>query len=436
MLYSIHKYILSLLILLPGILYLSACQNSVNPSLEESVAPYLELEAIEGASNTNITINRGEAHGLDSYFAFDMSNIETNGVIQEGVIEGWCLEWNKPIRQNNDVHQGVELYNTFGSNTWKAPNYLMSIKKELKSKDTTLTYKEIQVALWALIETPGFNIDKVLNEGKMPSRMMTNGRPNFDVEKTKQIVNRVRKNVEKFSYNPGEPVIIFSRTSADDQNVGGITKQTKVINVGNLDGWGFLEEISNGTGEFEPGPDNPPLGNGSVELIVDENGRMLFGKIDWAGVKLSDISKLSYSTYRTSGSADLAPSLQLTIDYDGTDANTDWQGRLVYEAYYTKTVETGKWQEWDTQDNAGDGNWWSSDERAGDGLCRQNNPCTWEEVLSNFPNATIRDADNTGIILKAGGPWSSGFEGNVDNFKIGIGNHITTYDFEPVIFEL
>jgi hypothetical protein len=51
--------------------------------------------------------------------------------------------------------------------------------------------------------------------------------------------------------------------------------------------------------------------------------------------------------------------------------------------------------------------------------------------LSNFPNAEIRDSGYTGLLFKAGGGWTSGFEGNVDMFSIGINNNVTTYDFEP-----
>jgi hypothetical protein len=426
-----NSYTIILILMMASALFVTACQDSVNPSLEESVAPYLELEAIDEASNTTITVNRGDEHGLDSYFAFDLSNIETNGLIREGVIEGWCLEWNKPIRQNNDVHQGVELYNTFGSDTWKKPNYLMSIKKELKANDPDLTYKEIQVALWALIETPSFNIDKVLQDGRMPSRMMTNGKPNFDVDKTKQIISRVRNEVKDFEYKPGGSVIIFSRTEDTQQNVGGVTGEKVIITNNEPYGWYFAVESPEATGSYESGPGTPPLGNGSAELTVaDGNGRMLFARNEWRGLRLDEISQLTYSTYRSSGSSALAVSLQFNIDYDDSDTNTGWQGRLVYEPYYTNTVETGEWQNWNTQDDAGNGNWWASSAPEST-ACPISDPCTWSEVLSNFPNAEIRDSGYTGLLFKAGGGWTSGFEGNVDMFSIGINNNVTTYDFEP-----
>jgi hypothetical protein len=59
-------------------------------------------------------------------------------------------------------------------------------------------------------------------------------------------------------------------------------------------------------------------------------------------------------------------------------------------------------------------------------------PCTWQQVLTAFPNAGIRNTTTSGFLFKAGGPWSPGFDGNVDAFKIGIRSFRTTYDFEPV----
>ena len=41
------------------------------------------------------------------------------------------------------------------------------------------------------------------------------------------------------------------------------------------------------------------------------------------------------------GGSALAISLGFDIDYDVTDLNTAYQGRLTFEPYYTNTVMTG-----------------------------------------------------------------------------------------------
>jgi len=240
-------------------MYLSACENP-GSSLEESVEPFLELQAIEGASNVTMVVNRGEAKGLDSYFAFEVRNIKSNGVVREGLKEGWCLEWNKPIRQNNDIHSGVEMYNTSGSKAWKPANYLMNIKDELKASDPDLTYREIQVALWSLIEEPRFNLDKILENDQMPSRLLKNGQPNFSVEKVKNIVDRVRSEVPNYEVKPGSPFMAFYHTGGGQQN-GGHEITCDGFRTQTPGGWG-AQASGNNNGTYRDANFNNAFPNG------------------------------------------------------------------------------------------------------------------------------------------------------------------------------
>ncbi len=202
-----------------------------------------------------------------------------------------------------------------------------------------------------------------------------------------------------------------------------------VVKPSALNGWGFYEEVASATGSFVVGPAPAPLGNGSARMTLDATGRELLGTFAYAGVRLDQISVLQYSTYRSSADAgnNLAISLQLDMDYDLTDANTAWQGRLVFEPYLTPgvggAVLQNTWQTWD----ALAGEWWSSG-APGNGVCPQANPCTWTEVLTAFPNAGVRAGG--AVQFKAGGPWPN-FDGNVDAFTIKAGGNEVTYDFEP-----
>lgn len=204
-----------------------------------------------------------------------------------------------------------------------------------------------------------------------------------------------------------------------------------LITPDNMNGWWFFQETATGSGALVDGPSTSPLGSGSAQLTINGTGGEIFGTFAFVGTRLDTITSLVYSTYRVSGSSALAPSIQFDIDTDMTDSNIAWQGRLVYEPYYTHTVLTGTWQTWNSLDNAGTGNWWFS-KSPGSVVCPINNPCTWTEVLAAFPNIGIRSAGpNTGALqFKAGGGWSSGFVGSVDAFSIGVNNAVSTYDFE------
>ena len=204
------------------------------------------------------------------------------------------------------------------------------------------------------------------------------------------------------------------------------TANTVVVRPSNPSGWTFMQEDTpTGSGTYVTGPATPPLGTGSAQLTVDSTGREIFFLAGNAGTKLSDITALQYSTYEPVGTAaPLALSLQFNVDYDVTDADTSWQGRLTFEPYMSGTVTPGVWQTWTPLT----GKWWAS-RAPGNTVCPQNNPCTWSQVLSAFPNAGINTTQP--LIMFRAGQWASGFTGNVDAFTLGVGANSTTYDFEP-----
>ncbi len=211
---------------------------------------------------------------------------------------------------------------------------------------------------------------------------------------------------------------------------------TTIVSPGNQNGWAFFDDnppAGGGSGGFENGPGTPPLGIGSAFLQVNSTAREAVGTAVYAGTRLDNLGRLRYSSYQTNNTI-VAISLQFDIDYDLTDASNAYEGRLVFEPYQIPaTVLQGVWQNWDA---LGVGKWYGTRTTVTVGNssvpnpCQQNTPCTWQQVLANFPNAGMR---NPGALLfKAGGPWPPGFRGNVDAFKIGKGVNLTTFDFEPV----
>jgi hypothetical protein len=211
-------------------------------------------------------------------------------------------------------------------------------------------------------------------------------------------------------------------------NMGEIAQPT-VVSPANMHGWGFLQETPTGTGSLVAGPGAAPLGTGSARFQLGATGGELLGTVAFAGTRLDDIQFLSYSTYMPSSSPSTvqAPSLQFDMDYDLGDSNTSWQGRLVYEPYFTETVATSRWQAWDPLA----GKWWATG-GPGNTHCTQASPCTWTQVLQYWPNAGIR-ASVGGLEFKAGSGWPANFDGNVDAFAIVTGEDFTTqaFDFEP-----
>lgn len=205
------------------------------------------------------------------------------------------------------------------------------------------------------------------------------------------------------------------------------------ITPGSMNGWGVM--LDSGTTpavHFVTGPGSPPAGTGSARFVTPAiNDGIYVGTADYLGTPLSDISTITYSTYRSAGGSDLAVSFQINIDYDTTDLETGWQGRLVYEPYHSGTSpSTGVWETWDALDpNA---RWWGSNTTFAS-PCVQATPCSWEDVLLNFPNAAVHPTLG-GILFKGGSsgtPWI-GFDGNVDNLTFGVLDANDTFDFENI----
>lgn len=202
--------------------------------------------------------------------------------------------------------------------------------------------------------------------------------------------------------------------------------ETVVVSPPDMQGWVFAQEIATGSGELVNGPTGAPLGTGSAKLTVDATGRELLLNPSYAGTRFADVTELKYSSYSEGTSPVLAPSLQFDVDYDLTDANGNWQGRLVFEPYMSYTVVPQTWQTWD----ALAGKWWASG-APGNTVCPQHAPCTWAQVLSAFPNAGVRTtAPATNVQFKVGGPWAPGYTGYVDALALGVSGDTDVYDFE------
>ena len=199
------------------------------------------------------------------------------------------------------------------------------------------------------------------------------------------------------------------------------------VSAASPSGWAFLVEGAGGEGGYVAGPAGQPLGFGSARLYVPgATGGIILGTQAYGGTRLDQITALQYSSYVTLGSGNaVAAALQFNIDYDLTDANTSWQGRLVYEPYFTQTVTQGTWQTLSPLT----GKWWATG-GPGIGICPMATPCTWTQVLTTFPNAGIQTGALSGLLFKAGSGWAASTV-HVDAFVITAAGVTETYDFEP-----
>lgn len=214
------------ILILASMLYLTACDNSTNPGIDDSLDLFTGLELIPEASETRLTVNKGSDLQKDGYFTVKIEGAASNQFIKNSTTEAWCLEWKKPLRSNDDIHDGVKWYSTSGNDKWLPMNYFFSIRGQLQKEDPSLTYREIQAVVWTLAGymkiAPEFDLDK-LQDSELPSDFRTNGVANFDKTKVKEIAAKVLKEYKQLKNKALTESFIaegsVGETDSDEQNI-------------------------------------------------------------------------------------------------------------------------------------------------------------------------------------------------------------------------
>jgi hypothetical protein len=162
-----------------------------------------------------------------------------------------------------------------------------------------------------------------------------------------------------------------------------------------------------------------PDGTAKAQFLTDQ----------WAGTELADITAMSYSTYRAPASDNgvSLPAINLRVDLNGDDVADRY---MVYEPYVdygnAAAAVEGSWQSWDAY-RSGTARWWIS----GDPTCGQSTPCTWNQILTLYPDAEIREgAGFPGSLGFNQGSGNPGLIGAADMLQVAAGARDVTYDFE------
>ena len=206
-----------------------------------------------------------------------------------------------------------------------------------------------------------------------------------------------------------------------------IVDQT-VVTLGDTD-WLYYDDNSDTLipgHDFVFGPVGQPLGLGSARFAGGPASGMGSLKVlfttQFASTRLADINALSYQTYGDSTAVDPnnIPTLQFNVDFDLSDMDNSWQGRVVYSPYLPSngTVVNNTWQTWDVNS----GYFWYSQTAPSGTQCSIAAPCTKAQMLSEHPNMGVHNpmgptAGNYGFLLFRVQPQSNS---NVDKLTISI----------------
>lgn len=219
------------------------------------------------------------------------------------------------------------------------------------------------------------------------------------------------------------------------------------VTPANPKGWVEVDQTTgspprdNGTIDFVTGPGTPPLGSGSLAIeTLTGNERAAFVQPSFAGLAISNLDQLGYSTYVRQGSSSgqVAPAIKMSVT---NVPNTGNFTTLIFEPVYFQpggTVVLDSWQTWDALDAKA--RWWSSRDvpdannpgefllcnpngaNAGSPQCANKQFVPWNTILAALPNATVQ----TDIRIETGGGTANA-RGNVDGFLI----NDRIFNFEP-----
>ena len=192
----------------------SVSSSGENGGVDDSLNYVEEVTPIPGADNVTLIVNSGD----ETYLELEFQGIEPNDIIENGTLEGWCIDWKTPISTQNGTYPGLQLYSTYRVEKWNKVNTLLNITDQLKAEDNSITFREIQAAIWVLRPHPAFDLNNV-DLDELPDDMVRDGEILFDSQKVEEIVNQVKSKVNSFTYGEGTRFVVIAETPVDVQTV-------------------------------------------------------------------------------------------------------------------------------------------------------------------------------------------------------------------------
>lgn len=175
-------------VIISGLIFVSCDVTSENNrNIEETLEVLPKVTPITGASSATITVN----NGTKSYFEIDFDDVIANQYIDNSKREAWCIAYNQPIGSGGAQYEGLQVSYAEGER-WQPIRNLLSMKDSYLQENSEATYREVQVAIWALLDFPKFDIDAIKTD-QIPSRMLTDGQFNFSKSIAKDLVELAKR---------------------------------------------------------------------------------------------------------------------------------------------------------------------------------------------------------------------------------------------------
>jgi hypothetical protein len=176
---------------------LIACEstNSVD-GLEDSLSDIPNLNLIEGAEQVVATVNKDRR---TSNFMIKLDGMEEKSGIEAGEYAAFCALWDTPINSSNGSYGEVSLHSIKGESYWQGVNYLVNNVDRYFEENEDLTWLEVQIALWSIMDHKKFDMNEIPNN-ELPSYVRDGV---FKQDLIDSIMSDVEKNKSTFDPTVG-----------------------------------------------------------------------------------------------------------------------------------------------------------------------------------------------------------------------------------------
>jgi hypothetical protein len=206
------------------------------------------------------------------------------------------------------------------------------------------------------------------------------------------------------------------RNGANGQDGTAGTNATS--NSGN---WGVVSRNVIGSPDIDlrSGPATPPLGKGSLKLLVGDGAeKAAYGnEVDFFGAPLASITAASFGVYTTGENRAISPANLPSLAFEVDPSGPDSASAPNFSTLVSLPADAPP-NEWSTQDVSA-GKWFYTGAAGTASGCNQTTPCTFAAAKAAFPNATLFTVQ----ITKG---RDSAWQGAVDALRI----NAQVFDFE------
>ena len=229
-----------------------SCDTDENPvgTLEEAVERIPDVQLIDGADNATVNVRSDRVR---SNYRFSVKNLAPNSNIPGGVFYAWCVEMEKPISTNLDL-TGSKLYRTDKDPVFNKLAYIINNRGTLERQNPGLSWKDIQVAFWVILETEDMKLEKIAD--RTPSFV-----EGYNATYVNNILEDVQSNGSSFSPGVGHTQLFLMDAGGDEQWLVGESNTAWARMNNNADDFTF---------PFNPDPDDPTqVGGGNWATYIE-----------------------------------------------------------------------------------------------------------------------------------------------------------------------